>query len=108
LTGFEADRARLLRSAEELSDAKHKEDFEPRLDVLETLIRDLWLSTLKAEAAPLVNQDLGERIARLGEGLAPKRPARWLSRVEELRTQLAVNINRRVASDALFLSMAEE
>ncbi len=108
LTGFEADRARLLRSAEELSDAKHKEDFEPRLDVLETLIRDLWLSTLKAEGAPLVNQDLGERIARLGEGLAPKRPARWLSRVEELRTQLAVNINRRVASDALFLSMAEE
>jgi DNA polymerase-3 subunit delta' len=108
LTGSEADRARLLRSAEELSDAKHKEDFEPRLDVLEALIRDLWLSALKAEGAPLVNQDMGRRIALLGEGLPPQRPARWLSRVEELRAQLAVNINRRVAADALFLSMAEE
>jgi DNA polymerase-3 subunit delta' len=102
------DRARLLRAAEELSDAKNKEEFEPRLDVLETLIRDLWLATLKADGTPLVNQDLRERIARIGEGLPPRRPARWLSRVEELRTQLAVNINRRVASDALLLAMAEE
>jgi DNA polymerase-3 subunit delta' len=108
LTGVEADRARLLRSAEELSDAKNKEDFEPRLDVLETLVRDLWLSALRAEGSLLVNQDLRERLARLGQSLPPKRPARWLSRVEELRAQLAVNINRRVASDALFLSMAEE
>jgi DNA polymerase III subunit delta' len=102
------DRGRLLRAAEDLSDAKNKEEFEPRLDVLETLIRDLWLSALKAEAAPLVNQDLRERIARLGEGLRPQRPARWLSRVAELRARLAFNVNRRVASDALFLSMAEE
>jgi DNA polymerase-3 subunit delta' len=104
----DTDRARLLRAAEELSDAKNKEEFEPRLDVLETLIRDLWLSALKAEGAGLVNHDLRERIARLGEGLPPQRPARWLSRVAELRTQLAVNVNRRVASDALFLTMAEE
>ncbi|MBA3242057.1 MAG: AAA family ATPase [Acidobacteria bacterium] len=107
LTGPDADRARLLRAAEELSDAKNKEEFEPRLDVLETLIRDLWLATLRAEGARPVNSDLSERLARLGEGLAPRRPAGWLSRVEELREQLAVNINRRVASDALFLSMAE-
>jgi DNA polymerase III subunit delta' len=104
----DTDRARLLRAAEELSDAKNKDEFEPRLDVLETLIRDLWLSALKAEGAGLVNQDLRERIARLGEGLPPQRPARWLSRVAELRTRLAVNVNRRVASDALFLTMAEE
>ncbi|MBA3443147.1 MAG: DNA polymerase III subunit, partial [Pyrinomonadaceae bacterium] len=36
------DRSRLLRAAEELSDAKYKEEYEPRLDVLETLIHDLW------------------------------------------------------------------
>ena len=108
LTGLDADRARLLRAAEELSDAKNKEEFEPRLDVLETLIRDLWLATLRAEGIRPVNSDISERLARLGEGLPPRRPAGWLSRVEELREQLAVNINRRVASDALFLSMAED
>ena len=102
------DRARLLRAAEELSDAKSKDEFEPRLDVLETLTRDLWLSALGAEGAALVNGDVRERLARLGSGLPPRRVARWLSRVGELRTRLAVNVNRRVASDALFLSMAED
>jgi len=29
-----------------------------------------------------------------------------MARIQELRGQLAVNINRRVATDALFLSMA--
>ena len=102
------DRAHLLRAAEELSDAKNKDDFEPRLDTLATLVRDLWL--LAAGGAPegLANQDLRERLARLAEGIPPARPARWLSRVEELRAQLAVNVNRRVASDALLLSMAAD
>jgi len=30
-----------------------------------------------------------------------------MARIQELRGQLVVNINRRVATDALFLSMAE-
>jgi hypothetical protein len=36
------------------------------------------------------------------------RAARWLSRIAELRAQLSVNVNRRVAADALLLTMAEE
>lgn len=102
------DRAPLLRAAEELSDAKNKDDFEPRLDVLAALVRDLWLLSVGGDPARLANPDLRERLARLAANVPPARPARWLSRVEELRTQLAVNVNRRAASDALFLSMAAD
>jgi len=102
------DRARLLRAAEELSDAKSKDDFEPRLDVMETLVHDLWLLAVDAGRERLANQDIGERLSRLAATLPPARPARWLSRLEELRAQLAVNVNRRVASDALLLSMATD
>jgi DNA polymerase-3 subunit delta' len=103
------DRAHLLRAAEELSDARNKDDFEPRLDVLAALVRDLWLLAVGGEGAVvLVNQDLRERLARLAAGLTPARPARWLARIEELRTQLAVNVNRRAASDALLLAMAAD
>jgi DNA polymerase-3 subunit delta' len=102
------DRARLLRAAEELGDAKNKEEYEPRLDVLELLIRDLWMIALTGEGAGVVNEDLRERLSRLAQGLRPSRAARWLARVEELRTRLAVNVNRRAATDALFLSMAAE
>ncbi|HVF43779.1 MAG TPA: DNA polymerase III subunit delta' [Pyrinomonadaceae bacterium] len=102
------DRARLLRAAEELGDAKNKEEYEPRLDVLELLIRDVWLLALAGEGAAVVNEDLRESLSRLTKGLRPVRAARWLSRVEELRAQLSVNVNRRAATDALFLSMASD
>ncbi|HZI18474.1 MAG TPA: DNA polymerase III subunit delta' [Pyrinomonadaceae bacterium] len=99
------DRARLLRAAEELSDAKQKDEFEPRLDALETLARDLWLLAHGGGEGRLVNADLGERLARLAERLPPARAARWVERIEELRGRLAVNVNRRVAADALLLSL---
>lgn len=107
LAGTRSDRVRLLRAAEDLSDAKHKEEYEPRLDVLETLVHDVWLMTLDASSAKLVNDDLREPLERLSRSIESRRAARWLTRIEELRGQLAVNINRRVATDALFLSMAE-
>src|SRR5437764_18637 len=91
------DRVRLLRAAEEMGDAKNKDEYEPRLDALELLIRDLWLLALRGPDAPLVNYDLRERLARLAVSLPPARASRWLSRIEELRTQLDVNINRRAA-----------
>src|SRR5215213_7236619 len=99
------DRVRLLRAAEEMGDAKNKDEYEPRLDALEILVRDLWLLALGGGGA-LVNQDLRERLARLAEGVRPARAAGWLTRIEELRGRLAVNVNRRAATDALFLSMS--
>jgi len=101
------DRVRLLRAAEEMGDAKNKEEYEPRLDALEILVRDLWLLALGGGGA-LVNQDLRERLARMAEGFAAARAAVWLTRIEELRGQLAVNVNRRAATDALFLSMSAD
>src|SRR5215212_6478608 len=76
------DRVRLLRAAEEMGDAKNKDEYEPRLDALETLVRDLWLLSLGG-GATLVNQDLSERLARLAEGVRPARAASWLTRIEE-------------------------
>ncbi|HYG09891.1 MAG TPA: DNA polymerase III subunit delta' [Pyrinomonadaceae bacterium] len=105
LVAVQADRVRLLRAAEDLSDAKRKDEFEPRLDVLETLIRDAWLLSLDP-AAKIVNEDIRARLARLGAGLKSRHAADWMARIQELRGQLAVNINRRVATDALLLSMA--
>ena len=101
------DRVRLLRAAEELGDAKNKDEYEPRLDALELLVRDLWLLSLGGGGSP-VNQDLLERLARLASGVRPARAANWLTRIEELRGQLAVNVNRRAATDALFLSMSAD
>lgn len=105
LAAVQTDRVRLLRAAEDLSDAKRKEDFEPRLDILETLIRDAWLISLDP-TAKIVNEDIRQQLARIGARLKSRHAADWMARIQELRGQLAVNINRRVAVDALLLSMA--
>jgi DNA polymerase-3 subunit delta' len=102
------DRARLLRAAEELGDAKNKDEYEPRLDVLEILIHDLWLLSLGGAESGVPNQDIRERLARLARNLRPSSARRWLADIEELRAQLSVNVNRRVATDALLLGMAAD
>jgi DNA polymerase-3 subunit delta' len=100
------DRAQLLRSAEQLNEAQYKEEFEERLDVLETLIRDAWMLSLGVETEQLVNEDLSAELREAAQKLDPRRAADWILQIEDLREQLIVNVNRKVTTDALFLVMA--
>jgi len=96
----------LLGAAEQLNDAKHKDDYETSLDVLEGLIRDAWMLGLGAKDELVVNTDLRTQLGKIGQSIDSRKAALWISRIEELREQLTVNINRKVATDALLLSMA--
>jgi DNA polymerase-3 subunit delta' len=100
------DRIQLLRSAEELNEARFKDEYEPRLDILETLIRDAWMLSLDVPATNVVNEDLLPQLTAIGERLDRRRPGGWISQIEEMREQLIVNINRKAATDSLFLTMA--
>jgi DNA polymerase III subunit delta' len=102
------DRARLLRASEEMNDAKRKDEYESRLDVLATLIHDLWVLSLGAPSEQVLNQDLRAQFSRMASGLDSRRPARWLAQIEQHRRGLDVNINRKIATDALFLTMAAD
>ena len=57
------DRAVLLQTAEEMNDAKNKDDYEKHLDALQTLIHDIW--TLKLGGAEIVNADLKNHLERV-------------------------------------------
>ncbi|HEY8186960.1 MAG TPA: DNA polymerase III subunit delta' [Pyrinomonadaceae bacterium] len=100
------DRIQLLRSAEELNEAKYKDEYESRLDILETLIRDAWMLALNTPDESIVNLDLLPQLKKIGAKLDGDRPADWISQIEEMREQLIVNINRKAATDSLFLTMA--
>jgi DNA polymerase-3 subunit delta' len=104
---IDRDRTHLLRAAEELCDAKRKDEYEPQLSVLETLLHDVWTLSLDANAASLDNDDLREHLSRVVTQVESKRVARWLTQIEKHRRTLDVNINRKVATDGLFLKMAE-
>lgn len=98
------DRARLLKIAEELNEAKLKDEYEARIEVLENLIHDIW--TLRLGAENLINADLQTKLAKFAETTDSRRAQMWLTEIETLREQFIVNINRKIATDALFLKMA--
>ena len=100
------NRAQLLRSAEELNTADLKDEFEERLDVLETLIRDAWMMVLGVESRQLVNEDLADELRAIAQKLDPSKAAGWILEIEDMREQLIVNINKKASTDALFLAMA--
>ena len=101
------DRIQLLRSAEDFNDARHKDDYETNLDILESLIRDAWMLSLHTGPDVIVNEDLLPELRKISEHLDSPRAASWISQIEEMREQLIVNINRKAATDALLLTMAE-
>ena len=103
LTG---DRTQLLRASEGLNEASHKGEYEARLDLLQALIRDAWMLSLGVRKEQLVNEDILPQLAKVAARIDSQRVTRWIAEIEELREQLTVNINRKVATDALFLSMA--
>src|SRR5215470_2599499 len=100
------DRAQLLRSAEQLNEAQYKEEFEERLDVLETLIRDAWMLSLGVDSSRIVNEDLSAELKEIAQKMDPGRAGDWILQIEDLREQLIVNVNRKITTDSLFLVMA--
>jgi len=98
--------AQLLRSSEQLNEAQYKDEFEERLNVLEGLIRDAWMLSLGSKREQLVNEDLFQDLESISRKIDPAKAAAWILEIEDLREQLIVNINRKAATDALFVTMA--
>ncbi|HTG94011.1 MAG TPA: DNA polymerase III subunit delta' [Pyrinomonadaceae bacterium] len=100
------DEAQLLKASEQLNEAQYKDEFEQRLDVLETLIRDAWMLSLDGTRDQMVNEDAFDELNDISRQINPQRAADWILQVEDLREQLAVNLNRKIATDGLFMGMA--
>jgi DNA polymerase III subunit delta' len=101
------NRAALLKAAEEICDAKNKDYYEEFLEILEILIHDLWTLRLGAKREEaVVNADILARLENISGDTEPKRLSAWLAEIETVRENFAVNLNRKIATDALFMRMA--
>jgi DNA polymerase-3 subunit delta' len=106
LSGSKSDHVALLRTGEEMNDAKNKDDYEIYLETLQTLIHDVWTIANGAGEKTVVNVDLKPALEKLALASERAKFARWLSEIERLRETLNVNVNRKIATDALFAAMA--
>ena len=100
------DRASLLQTAEQMNDAKNKDSYEDNLSILLSLIRDVWTISLNGTGDNIVNADVVSSLNKLAESADLQRLSSWMAEIELVRESFAVNINRKVATDALFMQMA--
>lgn len=100
------NRGELLRIAEEIADAKNKDFYEDNLEILQTLIHDVWILSNNADAKILINVDLADNLNKFAANTDSRRLANWLAEIETTRGNLAFNINKKIATDALLMQMA--
>ncbi|HMQ05041.1 MAG TPA: DNA polymerase III subunit delta' C-terminal domain-containing protein [Pyrinomonadaceae bacterium] len=96
----------VLRISEELTDAKNKDRFESNLDILESLVRDIWVVRSGGSPDLIVNADVVEVLTEFSSKASSAELAGWLEDIQELRKQMAVNVNLKIATDALLVRMA--
>ncbi len=96
----------LLAASEEMSDAKNKEEYEEKLEILQGLVHDVWLLRNGANETAMLNIDIKPELAELAEVTPSPRISSWLEEIEALQESFLVNINKRIAADSLFITMA--
>lgn len=99
-------RSALLQAAESMNDPKNKDAYETALETLQALIRDLWILKIGGHGEEIGNFDLAARLEKLAALARTDQLAGWIEEIELLRESLAVNINKKIATSALFARMA--
>lgn len=96
----------MLQTSEQLNDAKNKESYEDSINVLESLIRDIFALAKGAEQESIANADIADALLKLFGEVTTSKIERWIADVEEMQFNYLVNINKKVATDGLFVKMA--
>ncbi|MCC6328177.1 MAG: DNA polymerase III subunit delta' [Acidobacteria bacterium] len=98
------DFAAALHTGEVLNEPKNKDNFEDDLEMLLTLIRDIWTITLGGE--PAVHTDIRPELEHIARAAGPKHLSAIIEQIGLTQERFFVNINRKLAADALFTAMA--
>ncbi|MBI1766409.1 MAG: DNA polymerase III subunit delta' [Acidobacteria bacterium] len=98
------NRFRLMKAAEYLG-KKEREEFERELDLLNRLLRDLFLLAAGSARDTIVNIDVADKLEPLAAATGIPKLTNWAEQFNELRARLRFNVNRQLATEALLLNL---
>lgn len=99
------NRFRLLKAAEYLG-KKERDEFERELDLLASLLRDLFLLAAGKSGDAVINIDIADRLESLASKIEAQQLIKWVEKFDRLRAGLKININRQIALEAALLELA--
>ena len=100
------DRRELLSASEDMTSATNKDEYEEKLGVLGGLIRDVWLLVNGAADTAVLNVEIVDELRRLSHEIDSRTLSAWLAEIETLNENFIVNVNKKIATDALVVGMA--
>lgn len=100
------DRRELLAASEDMTDAKNKDEYEEKLEVLRGLTHDVWVLGNGADESAILNVEIVAELRKLSETIDSRTLSGWLTEIETMYENFIVNINRKIATDALVVGMA--
>jgi DNA polymerase-3 subunit delta' len=98
--------AAAIKAGEGMIDTKDKAAFEENLDLLQSLVHDVWTINVSGDPAYVINSDLEGHLTRLATDVGQSDLPGWMAAIDQLRENLNININRKIAADGLFVEMA--
>ena len=102
----EGTKRELLTASEEMNDAKSKDEYEEKLGILQALIHDVWVLKNGGDPSTILNLEIKTELSELAQLADSPALARWMNEIEKVYENFIVNINRRVATDSLFVGMS--
>ena len=100
------NRYRLLKAAEFLG-KKERDEFEAELDLLSSLLRDLFILSTGKPVDWIVNIDVAESLRNLAAKVGTDRLILWAEKTDRLRAGLRINLNPQLALESLLLDLAQ-
>lgn len=98
------DTVRLLSAAEYLGRKLDREEFEKHLDVLMTLLADLFYIKVGEHGQSLTNADIAPRLEHLAEAMTMEQITDFVARIEQILQSLVRNVNRQLAMEAALIA----
>ena len=99
------DTVKLMQAAEYLGRKLDKEAFEHHLDLLMTLLEDLFHLKLGEPTETLTNQDMAKRLLQTAEVASFERLTNFVEQLEKVLQNLPRNINRHIAMESVLISV---
>lgn len=100
------DRVRLLKAAEYIG-KKERDEFEKELDLMTSLLRDVFLIAAGSSRENVVNVDVADRLELIAGKVGLARITSWSERISQIRKSLRVNANRQLAMESAVFELAE-
>jgi DNA polymerase III subunit delta' len=98
------DTIKLMNLAEYLGRKLDKAEFENHIDLLMILLEDIFHLKVGKSVESLTNADIVKRLEQIAEVTSVEKITAWAEEMEEVLQNLARNINRHIAMEAILIT----